>query len=238
MTNESKCGLAPFCKHAGKPSICTDVCGAFIGISSRLERADIPKDYEGIYLDNSPAKDEQDAIYTPLSEYVKTFAKEGVRIKNLYLYSKATGTGKTTTAIALLNEYIRRRFLYYVRKKEQIPETLGLFLDLNEYQTKYNLATMSRDEDDMEAIKDAIIRYSNVEFLVVDDVGVRSATEAFRALIHSIINARVTNGLPTVFTSNIRLSELTTVFDDRLQDRIQDQCLSLTFKGESKRGRR
>lgn len=236
MTNENICALAPFCKLAGSDK-CNDQCAPFISVNSRYENADIPSDYKGVTLANSPAREEQSDIYTVLESYAETFSTD-VRIKNLYLYSKSPGTGKTTTAIALLNEYIRRRFLYYAKERKNMPESLGAFLDVNELQTRYNLASMSKDDEDMDVIKDAILRYSNVEFLVVDDVGVRSATESFRAMVHSIINARVTNGRPTVFTSNVMLAGLTSVLDERLYDRINDQTLSLFFKGESKRGRR
>lgn len=236
MTNENICALAPFCKHAGSTR-CNDQCAPFISVNARYDNAGIPIDYAGIMLDTSPAKDEQSDIYTVLHSYVETFSTD-VRIKNLYLYSKSPGTGKTTTAIALLNEFIRRRFLYYAKEKRTIPEALGAFLDINEFQTRYNLASMSKDDEDMDAIKDAIVHYSNVEYLVIDDVGVRSATESFRAMVHSIVNARVTNGRPTVFTSNVEIDGLTSVFDSRLQDRISDQTLMLAFKGESKRGRR
>lgn len=237
-TNETDCILAPFCKHAGKPSICTDKCSAFISVSSRLIAADIPKDYEGLTLESSPAKDDQANIYEALKAYIKTFSQDDVRIKSVYLYSLSPGTGKTTTAIALLHEYIRRRFMYYVSQRKTVPEALGIFCDLNELQTRYNLASMSKDDEDMDVIKEDILRYSNAEFLVIDDVGVRSATESFRSLIHSTINARVTNGMPTVFTSNVPIGELSSVFDTRLQDRIKDQCAVLAFNGESKRGRR
>lgn len=238
MTNESNCALAPFCKFAGNETKCTDKCSAFISVRSRYQNANIPSEYADIFIDNSPAKEEQADIYAILTKYVETFNTEDVRIKNLYLYSQSPGTGKTTTSIALLNEYIRRRFMLYASKRSTIPETIGLFLDINELQTKWNLASMSKDIEDMDEIKDDLIRYAEVEFLVIDDVGIRSATEAFRSMIHSVINARVTNGRPTVFTSNVLLNELKTIFDERLYDRIKDQTLELSFKGESKRGRR
>lgn len=238
MTNELNCPLSKHCKLAGNEKHCTDKCNAYISIMSRFNNTDVQRDYRNIFIDNSVARESQLKIYRLLDEYIKTFNKTNVRIKNLYLYSANAGTGKTTTAVAILNEYVRRRFMYYVSNKKNVSETLALFLDINEFQTEYNLSSMSNDSDSMNDIKDMIIRYSEVEFLVIDDVGVRSSTDSFRALVHSIINSRVTNALPTVFTSNVRLDELNLVFDERLQDRIKDQCLVLNFEGESKRGRR
>ncbi|MNV31878.1 hypothetical protein D3C71_1232000 [compost metagenome] len=73
-------------------------------------------------------------------------------------------------------------------------------------------------------------------FVVLDDIGVRSASEAFRADLHGVVNARVANALPTVYTSNIPMDELAQVFDRRLADRVRDMCVVVPFKGESKRG--
>jgi len=92
-----------------------------------------------------------------------------------------------------------------------------------------------------------------VPFLVMDDIGVRDASDAFRAYLHAIINYRAASGLPTVYTSNIPLQsdvepekrvkekkpyDIRDVFDDRLYDRIRDMCAVFKFEGESKRGRR
>jgi DNA replication protein DnaC len=73
---------------------------------------------------------------------------------------------------------------------------------------------------------------------VLDDIGLRSASEAFRSYVHAIVNYRTANGLPTVFTSNLPIEEMAQVFDARLYDRMRDMCAVLHFNGESHRGRR
>lgn len=78
----------------------------------------------------------------------------------------------------------------------------------------------------------------SVLFTVIDDLGVRDATPAFRGDLHSVINHRTTNAMPTVYTSNLPIEEMATVFDQRLYDRVRDQCAVLHFGGESRRGRR
>jgi len=77
-----------------------------------------------------------------------------------------------------------------------------------------------------------------VPLLVVDDIGVRDATQAFRADAHDLIDYRVTNRLPTIYTSNVTIDELAEVYDRRLWDRVRDMCVVLEFSGESKRGMR
>lgn len=239
MTNEAEFHeeeypLAPFYRNPSEH--CKPTSPTHISVMARYNIANIPQEYRAVFLGNSPAKDEQSGIYSIMHKYVASFTNEEARIKNIYMYSREPGTGKTTTAVAVLNEYIRRRYIYYVSINKKVPETLGIFLDLNEFQTRYNLASMANDDESMGDIRDNVLRYQAVEFLVIDDLGVRKATESFRALVHSIINYRVTAGLPTVFTSNVRMKEMEGVFDSRLYDRIKDQTLDLTFSGTSKRG--
>lgn len=238
MTEQHICPLAKFSKHKTDDYHCNQQCGASIAVQARYEAANIPDGYRNIYLDNSPVRDNQEKIYKALDAYMKTFIQEDVQIKNLYLSSKSPGTGKTTTSIVILNEWIRRRFLYFAKKGETIPEVLGLFMDVTEFQNRYNMATLSNDDEEMARIASDIRKYSEAPFLVVDDLGVRSATEAFRGYLHTIINARVSRGKPTVYTSNEQIDSLKTIFDARLYDRVRDQTLEMSFSGGSKRGRR
>lgn len=236
-SNSHKCPLSNTCKLAGKLPECNSQCMPFITIQSRFNSANIPKEYQDIFLDNSPAKEGQSDVYNSLTSYVKTFSSGDIRVKSLYLFSTSPGTGKTTTSCALLNEYIRHRFLYYVRNGENIPSRIGLFVDINDLQRRYNLATMASDQNEIKAIKDELKEMTTVEFAVLDDIGVRKdVSESFRSLVHSVVNARLTEHRPTIYTSNLPISDMKKVFDERLGDRIADMTAGITFKGTSRRG--
>lgn len=206
------------------------------GSGGRLAGAGLPKDYQGITLANSPAREGQAQIYEVLERYVDTFG--GGEEKSLYLWSESPGTGKTTTAAALISEWLARDYLGALKRGEQPRQSSAIFLDANAFQTEYNLATMTNDDEAIERIGTRIKRVQGTPFAVIDDIGVRAATEAFRSYIHAIINYRVTNGMPTVYTSNLPIAEMADVFDERLYDRIRDQCGEIHFSGESRRGRR
>lgn len=229
-------------KKRGGCASCSNHCPHYIalhglnGKGGRIGAAGVPSEYQDLTLANSPAREGQARNYVGLERYADTFARGDV--KSAYLWSESPGTGKTSTAVALLNEYIARTYIDYLRKGEQPPQLLAVFLDINELQTEYNLATMTKDEDGIKRIGERIKRTQHAPFAVVDDIGVRTASEAFRAYVHAIINHRVTQGLPTVYTSNLPIEDMADVFDARLYDRIRDQCGVIEFAGSSKRGRR
>lgn len=225
-----------------KCATCSHICPHRIalegldGRSGRIGNAGLPDDYRGITLANSSARESQAKNYAIFERYVKTFNRGDV--KSLYLWSESPGTGKTTSAAALISEWIARDYLGALKAGKQPMQTPAIFLDINELQTTYNLATMTDDDEAMKRIGATIKRTQSAPFAVIDDIGVRSATEAFRAYVHAVINHRVTSGLPTVYTSNLPMSDMANVFDARLYDRIRDQCAEIHFAGESKRGRR
>lgn len=203
-------------------------------------------DYRYVTLGTSPAREDQAKVYATLDKYVKTFRRHmggGERAKSLYLWSESPGTGKTTTAVALLNAWIATEYLTALAKDKQPPPVRAYFLDVNEWQTDYNNFNRPRVPDSIAGPASA--RYyrsmelaKHAEFSVLDDIGVRDASDGFRGDLHTIINHRTANGLPTVYTSNLELSQMERIFDGRLYDRMRDQCAELYFVGESKRGRR
>lgn len=245
-THASKCLLATKCSLANSDK-CNNFCASYVsmhgmnGRSGRVGLANVPADYRLVTVNNSPAREAQAQVYKNVNAYVSTFERQfdgEQRIKSLYLFSESPGTGKTTTACAILNEYLTTHYIGSLKRNRQALQQPALFFDVNEFQTRYNLATMTNNEAEMESIRSTILRVQAVPFAVLDDIGVRSATEAFRAYLHAIINHRVTNGLPTVYTSNLPSEEMAVVFDARMYDRMRDQCGVLTFSGASKRGMR
>lgn len=252
MTNEKVCLLAEHCKLAGSEK-CISSCGSYISIhghsgkGGRVSAAKVPSDYKNITLNNSPARGSQPKVYDTLDKYAKTFERyfdeNSNRIKSMYLWSQNPGTGKTTTAIALLNTWIIHLYIGSVRRGLSVLQTPAFFLDTNEWQTLFNEFNRSNVPKDIAepANREYYRRLQQAKsapFAVLDDIGVRTATEAFRGDLHSVINHRTANGMPTVFTSNLPIAEMANVFDARLYDRMRDQCAVIHFEGKSKRGKR
>ncbi|MEC0399891.1 ATP-binding protein [Bacillus subtilis] len=265
MTNENNCVLANGCAGAGTPA-CTKHCTAFIqmhgvsGNGGRSAAAGLPREYRLVTLQNSPARGAiyikerkpsviKESVTTMAEAYVKSFERQfdqetgmispADRIKSLYLVSESPGTGKTTTAAALLNEWLRVHYSGSLRRGLTPLQRPAYFLDVNEWQTEFNLATMANDDEGMAEFQRKMKLAMSAPFAVLDDIGVRDCTPAFRGYLHAVINARVTNQLPTIYTSNIALDSLADVFKEkRLADRVGDLCREIEFVGESKRGMR
>ncbi|AYA77391.1 DNA replication protein [Bacillus sp. Y1] len=254
MTNNhaKTCLLAAQCKVAGSAE-CNAMCPHFIslhgmnGRGGRAATANVPTDYRMITVSNSPARASQSAVYKNIDAYVRTFERQfdesAERIKSLYLFSESPGTGKTTTAVAILNEWLIAHYLGSLKRNRQALQTPAYFLDVNEWQTLFNEFNRSNVPSDIAepASREYYRRFNyakHAPFVVCDDIGVRTATEAFRADLHSVINHRTANAMPTVFTSNLPIEDMAQVFDARLYDRMRDMCAVLEFGGTSKRGRR
>ncbi|MCM3276326.1 DNA replication protein [Bacillus velezensis] len=259
MTNENNCVLADGCKAAGTDA-CTRHCTHFIamhgasGEGGRSGAAGLPREYRLVTLQNSPARGDQAEAYKAAYAYASTFNRQfdqqsgsvaaADRIKSLYLVSESPGTGKTTTAAALLNEWLRVHYSGSLRRGLEPLQRPAYFLDVNAWQNDYNEFNRPRVPDSV--AEPAAARYYRAleaakaaPFAVLDDIGVRDATDGFRGDLHTVINARVTNQLPTIYTSNIALDQLWQVFGERrLADRVGDLCREIEFVGESKRGMR
>lgn len=215
------------------------------GEGGRVANANVPKQYRDVLVKDCVVRENEPKIYAKLDAYVKTFARQftGEQIKGLYIYSPKTGNGKTTTACALLNEFIARHYIGSIKRDLQPKQFPAYFFDVNYWNKLYTQFTRhgvprhiaekaSAEYYSMESIA------RSVPMLVMDDIGVREdVSDAFRMDLHALINYRNVEELPTIYTSNVPITELPRIFrEDRLADRIKDMTIQLTFTGDSKRG--
>lgn len=222
-------------------------CDAF---TARLRAANVPKAYVSATLLhanvrfsaklNGTLRRNTGELADWLPKYERSFT--GARPRSLYLFSRAKGVGKTTTACRLLVDYIAARFVAALKDGETPSQRIGFFLDMNEWQALYNGFNRSHVPDDRaERISRqyyaALEAAQASELTVCDDLGVRQASEGFRGDVHELINSRVVACRPTIYTSNIPIDELVNAFDDRLADRVRENCFEIEWlNSESKRG--
>lgn len=77
-------------------------------------------------------------------------------------------------------------------------------------------------------------RLINVTCLVIDDLGVRSPSEGFLDFLYAIINGRINNKSPTIYTTNLNSKEINSLYGPRMVSRIYSG-LKIEFTGKDLR---
>lgn len=250
-TLENVCILAKGCKAAGT-SNCNVVCYPYViahgssGKGGFWNSTNVPKKYKNRTAANLDLiKSQNPEAYEVVKMYVDnvdSYVNEGV---GLFLYSiptadnrMGTGTGKTTAATTIINEYVIERIKQQAKGQKRIEVTPAYFVRASEFQNIYNAQFRGTDSQRMEASES----YYNLkrlmietELLVIDDISLRQATEALANEIYEILDERSIEGLATILTSNQPLERLGEMLTPQIESRIAGMTELVGFTGKDNR---
>ena len=154
---------------------------------------------------------------------LQTFQKE--KGGGLYIHG-LIGSGKTVLAATVLDAY---KYDCCLRRVAFSSFFLTVGKLLEELRNTFN----SQEFTERQVIK----KYSNIEWLVLDDIGGgEKITDWTMQSLTLIIDHRYEYLKPTIFTSNLNLNQLAKrLRDDRIPSRINKMCYIYHLGGKDKR---
>lgn len=133
------------------------------------------------------------------------------------LVAGTTGTGKTHTAYAALRLLSESATL----GRWVATSTASLYGDLR-----------PSGKRDTEA---AFAAFATAGVLLLDDLGATKNTEWTEEITYRLIDHRYVNCLPSIFTTNVRPSELAERLGDRTASRLAEMCTRVVLEGDDRR---
>jgi DNA replication protein DnaC len=130
----------------------------------------------------------------------------------------AVGTGKTHLACAKISQLIDNGI------QAQFVQLIKLIRSIKSSWTSTHV-----NESDI------IKQFTEVPFLVIDEIGVQFESETEKQYLTEIINDRYNNKLSTYLISNMTVEELAKTVGDRVVDRFRESNQLGLFKWESYR---
>lgn len=249
-TIEDTCLLADKCRVAGTKGICNITCyphvlahgtdnGGFFNATG------IPVKYRTSFLKTIPIQEANPKAFNIAKAYINdvvNFVNKGV---GLFLYSNpnptnklGTGTGKTTVATAIGNEYLKARIIEHASGKAPIENQPTYYVRVAEFQNTYNKQFRGGFEEQEVAsnkFNGMMKKMEKAELLILDDISLRSSTEAFTATLYEILDERYINEKPVIFTSNFPIEKIGEVLNPQIQSRIEGMTELIAFNGNDYR---
>lgn len=130
------------------------------------------------------------------------------------------GTGKTLLASCIINELILHPYdLPYSNhthrrtgNKYKIIKLVDMVRSLKE--------TWNRSSEKTE--RDLISEYSNLDLLIIDEVGMGFESDTEKLFVFDVIDGRYQNELPTILISNLNAEGIKNSIGERAVDRLRD----------------
>lgn len=160
----------------------------------------------------------------------KNFAKYALgkigSIENVFLHGNA-GSGKTTLACATLTEYMIDQLRNHPESVKQ--PNLGIFINGNEFFAQLKLTMYTPEFADLEST------VKTAPLLVFDDITALRFSEFATDVLYRIFDHRLSNGLPTIVTSNFSPEEFRRKVDEYLASRVLAGSLKVNVNGRDLR---
>ena len=192
----------------------------------RHENSQIPLRFKTRRLDNYVVENDGQAralgICRSYAESWPKVSKDGTGL----IFSGKAGSGKTHLACSIAHEVI-----------EQGGNVQ--FATVAEVMRKIK-SSFSKDAETTE--QELINHFSNMQLLILDEVGMDYGTDFNKALIFEILNNRYENMLPTILLTNLDAQALVEYMGERLVDRMREgggRMVSFTwdsYRGTAKAG--
>lgn len=191
----------------------------------RRRRAAIPAIYEGMGAQDFDfdiyGKDVAMAkVKAIVNGFILKFSLWQSEGKNLYIYSKTKGTGKTMLSCILLNEVTMRHM------------TPARFITVYDYLNTVTESWKDKTGDTSARLRDI----ETAQLLILDDIGAQDPNKLVNDSLFKLIDRRYSNMLVTIFTSNKKINDLG--LDDRIISRIEEKSISVSLPEVSIRQRK
>lgn len=190
-----------------------DIALSSSGIPKRFRRATLEQ-----YQHSSKAAENAHKF---LSRYAETFTERLESGDSVLLYGNP-GTGKTHLACAVARSAMEQR---YTARYVTAYECVGDF--------KASWSSKAECE------RDILDRFTAVDLLVIDEVGVQFGSEAEKMLLFNVIDRRYAEMRPTIAISNLDPDGMAKYLGTRVMDRFNEgNGRAILFDWESYRGKK
>ena len=170
-------------------------------------------------------------LHARISDFPRSWEKLKDSGEGIFL-TGSRGVGKTHLAVALMREVMLaarpvKHFDTYRFAFHKLPLFVSVPELLLEIRDTYNGNEISE--------KEVIDKYSWVDVLVLDDLGVEKPSEWVLQTLYIIIDRRYREDLRTIITSNLGIEEIEEKLDDRIASRIAGMCRVRIMQGRDRR---
>lgn len=239
-----ECKLSKKCKRANTVN-CNAYCYSYVllhgtnGNGGFWATRNVPKKYSNCFKENLPIQEDNPKVYMAVTRYIDDILDRVQSTNRGIYFCGNVGTGKTTVAITILNEYLIARVIQHLKGEKRIEVNPVLFIKLAEFQNIYN--SQFRGTPDMQ--NESAMKYykfkqkmKEVDLLIIDDIALRGCPEGFQNELYEIIDHRATDDATTIFTSNVTYEELPEYVGERIVSRISGMCGNqVILKGKDNR---
>lgn len=219
-----RCWAEKYCKLFNEQRTnCHEYCIGYVQLNNVYTLSNMPKRFQH---DIPLIPDEVDyEAFVYLKDWKDKVEKKVENGEGLFIYGKTKGTGKTTWACKIMNEYFKNVAL------GNNLRCRGLFVNVPRFfQELKNSFDNPSDEfnEFMENIKKA-------DLVIWDDIGTESPTRFVRDTLYTFIDYRYANQKSQIFTSNESLEQMEDEnwLGDRTVSRIVGSCDIVELKTKS-----
>lgn len=205
-------------------SNCSVDCIRYAEMTYLIENSGLPQSLKGKTI-LQPEKIDYDAFCTlaEIKDNIVDFVNKG---KNLYIYSENTGNGKSSWLAKLLKTYFNNIWAGNGFRKR------GYFLYLPTFliELKESIRTPNERLDELKEF------LKEVDLLCIDDIAASTLSEYEHNYLLYIIDTRLSNGLSTIYSSNLDEQQLLQYLGTRLKSRVFNNSKIIHLQGKDRRG--